>query len=491
MVFDKRTLFLWFLGCLLTSCAKNPALPISTQTARPEATVSPVISRPPTEERSSSQIANAITISPNGFYAIGCQFPELMLLDRKTGTAISRLSLGYSVCQRNIRWSPDSLYAILVDQEGTVYQWPVDGNPPLELNTNIDLPPSRFTDHTNIITAWSPDENYLAIFKECNIYITQPFGGALLQNPLKVEEGCIVGIQWATNHVLMVDIWSEYRFYQIPTGSYIGSWSKIEGCIEQIPSISPDGRWMVFHQCDTSPHFNQAPNDQYTIADLEQGSVHVFSGLAGDYIDFIDWKNDGAVFYFISRSSSPDSVPDPRTPFGLLALDPVTGEVTNLFEQAWFAAFNQDLSWTFVVFPAANADGTLRLDGGLWQVGTNEIRSRQVMDRSEGIRLNGNREFTFYGHFALLPPNDTLLSPTGQYLGGGGSFSRLVPAAWSHDNQRVALINADHQLILIDLQGNVQVIAQIEGAEGGIHGDVAWSHDDQLIILDEKTFPVP
>jgi WD40 repeat protein len=491
MSFHKWALFLWLLSCLLTSCVKNAALPVSAQTSKPEATVSLVSSQSPTQGMPPSQIANIISISPDSLYVIACQFPELVLFDGKSGVKISDLNLGFSACQRNIRWSPDSLYAILIDQQGTIYHWRVDGSQPVELNTNIDIKPSRLTGHTKITTAWSQDGKYLAIIKECNIYITQPFGGTLLQNPLKVGEGCVVGIQWATDNVLMVDIWSEYRFYQIPTGTHIGDWSKIEGCIEQIPSISPDEHWMIFHQCDTAPHFNQAPNDQYTIANLEQGSFRVFSGMAGNYIDFIGWKDDGAAFYFISRSGFPDSVPDPRTPFGLLALDPTTGEITNLFEQAWFAAFNKDLSRAFVVFPAANADGTLRLDGGLWQVGTSEIKSRQIMDSSESIRINGNRDFMFYGHFALLPPNDALISATGEYLGGGGSFHRLVPAAWSNDNTRIATINADRQVVVIDLEGSVQIIGKLDNNAPGIYGDLAWSRDDKFVIQGEKMFPVP
>jgi len=491
MTFHKTALFLSVLGCLITSCAKNTSLPVSTPTQKPEAIASSLVSQSPTQGIQSAQIENSIATSPDGLYIIACQFPELVLFNVKSGVDISRLNLGYSACQRNIRWSSDSLSAILIDQQGTIYQWPVDGSQPTELNTNIDIGPSRFTGHTKIFTAWSPDGKYLAIFKECNIYVTQPFGGALLSNPLKVGEGCVIGIQWAANNVLMVDIWSEYRFYQIPTGTYIGHWSKIEGCIEQIPSISPDQRWMIFHQCDTAPHFNQAPNDQYIIANLEQGSIRVFSGTAGDYIDFIGWKEDGAAFYFISRSGFPDSIPDSNTPFGLLALDPNTGGITNLFEQVWFAAFNKDLSWAFVVFPAANADGTLRLDGGLWQDGTSEIKSRQVMDSSERIRINGNRDFIFLSHFALLNPTGTLLSATGQYLGGGGSFSRLVPAAWSNDNTRVATINADRQVVVIDLAGNVQIIGELENNSSGIYGDLAWSSDDRYVIRGEKLYPVP
>lgn len=170
MTFHKTALILWGFSFLLTSCAENAPLPVSTSTLRPEATTSPLASQSPTQELS-SQIENSIAISPDGLYGIACQFPELVLFNVKSGDDISKLNLGYSVCQRNIRWSPDSLYAILIDQQGVIYQWPVDGSQPVELNTNIDIPPSRFTGHTQIIPAWSPDGNYLAIFKECNIYI--------------------------------------------------------------------------------------------------------------------------------------------------------------------------------------------------------------------------------------------------------------------------------------------------------------------------------
>lgn len=471
---------------LLAACtAQSTLTPVPTLTPKPEVTLSPPPATISTQASSRPQIDidNVVTISLNGSYLIACQVPELVLLDAKSSITISALDLGYSFCQRNIRWSKDNLYAIVVDQDGTLYQWPVDGSPPSKLNVNIELEVNRHTGNTVTITAWSDAENYLAIFKECKTYVIQPFGGPLLQNPLTVGEGCVGGFRWATNHLLMIEIPSSYIFYQIPTGINVGHWSRTEGCIEEVPSISPDQHWMIFHQCDTTPYFNRQPADQYTLANLEQGKVEVFSSTPGNYIDFIGWKDDGAEFYFISRSFNPDSKPDPRTPFGLLALDPKTGTIRNLFEQVWFAAFNKDLSWAFVVFPAQNEDGTIRLDGGLWQVGISELKNKQVMDNSGRIRVNGERNHDFPSHLAFL-------SPTGDYLGYSSAYTRLRPAAWSHDNHRVALINADRQLIVIDLQGNVQVVAQLEGAGGGIYGDVAWSHDDKLIILGEKTFPV-
>jgi len=483
MTYSRRVIFLVLLGYLLTACGQETTLPISTSTPISEAVISSQASQIPTQETTKPQIANIITTSPDESYIIACQFPELALLDGKSGAKISDLNLGYSACQRNIRWSQDNLYAIVVDQDGTLHQWQVNGSQPAKLDVNIDFEANRHTGNTVTITAWSDDGNYLAIFKECKTYVTQPFGGSLLQNPLTVGDGCVGGFRWATNNLLMVETPSSYIFYQVPTGVNVGHWSRIEGCIEEVPSISPDQHWMVFHQCDTTPHFNSPPVDQYAIANLEQGDVQVFSSTPGNYIDFIGWKDDGAEFYFISRSFNPDSKPDPRTPFGLLALDPKTGAIKKLFEQVWFVAFNKDLSWAFVVFPAQNEDGTIRLDGGLWQVGTDELKNKQVMDNSDRIRVNGERDQNFHAHVALM-------SPTGKYLGYSSTFPRLRPAAWSYDNKHIALINADRQLVTIDLQGNVQIVTKLEGAGAGIYGDVAWSHDDKFIIQGEKVFPV-
>jgi len=496
MTYSRRVIFLVLLGCLLTACGQETTLPISTSTPISEAVIPSQASQIPTQETTKPQIDNIITTSPDEEYIIACQFPELVLLDGKSGATISRLNLGYSACQRNIRWSPDGLYAILIDQDGIIYQWPTNGSQPFELDTHIDfnLNPHSYIDVT--MTAWSPDEKYLAIYRECKIFVTQPFGGPLLENPLKIEEGCAASLQWAAKNVIMVDQFANYTFYQIPTGVNIGHHGRLEGCVAQLPSISPDQRWMIFHQCEALYNSTQSQNDQYTIANLEQGSVRVFSGMVGDYIDFIGWKNDGAAFYFISRSGSPDSVPDPRTPFGLLSLDPNTGEITNLFEQAWFAAFNKDLSWAFVVFPAANTDGTLRLDGGLWQVGTSEIKGRQVMDSSEGIRSNGDRAVIFFSRLDLLllsSTGDALLSATGESLGFSSAFRRLVPAAWSYDNTRVAIINADRQVVVIDLEGNIQIIGKLDNNAPGIYGDLVWSRDDKFITFitqGEKVFPV-
>jgi hypothetical protein len=96
MTYSRRDMFLVLLGCLLTACGRETTLPISTSTPISEAVISSQVSQIPTQETTKPQIDNIITTSPNELYIIACQFPELALLDGKSGAKISDLNLGYS-----------------------------------------------------------------------------------------------------------------------------------------------------------------------------------------------------------------------------------------------------------------------------------------------------------------------------------------------------------------------------------------------------------
>jgi hypothetical protein len=118
------------------------------------------------------------------------------------------------------------------------------------------------------------------------------------------------------------------------------------------------------------------------------------------------------------------------------------------------------------------------------------------MDSSDGIRSNGDRTVIFFSRLDLLllsSTGDALLSATGESLGFSSAFRRLVPAAWSYDNTRVAIINADRQVVVIDLEGNIQIIGKLDNNAHGIYRDLVWSRDDKFITFitqGEKVFPV-
>jgi hypothetical protein len=282
--------------------------------------------------------------------------------------------------------------------------------------------------------------------------------------------------------VLLVEYSKAANLVHIPSGNLLGGiWTSGGLCAEQIPLFSPDGRWIVFD----SPFCGGGgvgPN-QTVIASMEDGSTRVFSESFSDRIDFLGWGSDSSQFYLVSRPTGIDALPDPRTPFGLLALDPETLQVQNLFEQAWFVSFNQDFRWAYVVFPVKNDDGSFRLEGGLWVVGTSQLLGRQTM--TKGL---DDRFLEPVPYFSMQP----FYSFTGEELGFSSTAAgRLVPAVWSHDNLKIAMINADHKLIVIDAQGEIQTIAQLHSDQDWVDSEIQWSDDDQSIVVDGVTWTVP
>jgi hypothetical protein len=89
-----------------------------------------------------------------------------------------------------------------------------------------------------------------------------------------------------------------------------------------------------------------------------------------------------------------------------------------------------------------------------------------------------------------------LLSASGEKIAFSARVVHpLLPALWSHDGQRVATINADHQLVVMDLNGNVQIVGQVgtslPESEWDFRGVIAWSEDDRAIKVGETVWPAP
>jgi len=463
------------------SVPEQITIPQMTETALAVPTVIYPTEKPLTLEEI-FHLSQSKTTSPNGNYVIICDYMLPTLFYAPTKTAIYTAKDETS-CGSNAFWSPDSSYALLVNGfTEEVYRWRVDGSPPELLDMNIDLsPPGPIC---NVKMLWSPDEKYLAIGKGCGLYVVKPEDELSFKNPLLIEKcgGCIEDFRWATPNLLMYDYFRSYAFVQIPSGKDVGWLGRSGGiCAAQIPSISPDERWMIF-EVPWCGGGERGPNE-YRIANLEGGSLQVFSESFVNRIEFIGWKKDSSEFYMISRPTEINAQADPRTPFGLLALNPQTLQSRNLFEQSWYATFNRDMSWAYIIFPAKNEDGSLRLDGGLWQMGTNELIGRQVM--ADGM---DERFLDPYGS----PDTGYMYSATGQELGfSADTVIRRLPAAWSHDNTQVATINPAHQLIVITLNGNVRVVGQLEDVYLWINSSIIWSDNDKVIDIDGGKWPVP
>jgi len=451
--------------------------PQMTGTAQAIPTVPFVIE--PTQTPAMPGPEDPVVISPNGFYAIACKDPFFILFNTKTKAIISTFGYFPVDCQSDVHWAADSSYVLF----GALYRWRVDGSQPESLDIHVDVDPNDYVCSTAPLYKWSPDEKYLVV-KKCGITVAiQPFEESSLTNPLLISNCCVEDFRWANSHLLMIDYAKSYSFLHMPTGKELGSWSRGGGvgCSGQPPFISPDELWVIFDQCWAGggvPFY-----DQYALANMEQGSLENFSEVSGDRIEFISWKPDSSEFYMVSRPTKPDAQTDPRTPFGLLALNPQTLQVQNLFEQAWYVAFNKDYSWAYVVFPATNKDGSLSLDGGLWQVGTNQIIGRQVMASSLEEKY-----FKPYLSF------DTgyMYSATGQELGfSADTINRIVPAVWSHDNTQVATVNTNRQLVVINRNGDIHIIGQLNDNQEWLYSMVTWSVDDKFLTVEDVTWSVP
>ena len=420
--------------------------------------------------------------SPNGSYVITCDytFPILFYVPTKTMiTAIKGLTFR---CDSAVFWASDESYAFIAafDFDKTIYRLRTDGSQPEVVNINTGHNPS--SGNCDVKMLWSPDAKFLAIAKGCGLYSVEPDDESSFAKPLPITSCCFYSFQWATPRVLMVEHHWGYSFVHVPSGNWLGRLETNGGsCPAQIPLISPDERWMVVDLpwCGGG---GAGPN-QFAMANLEDGSERVFSESFANQIDFVGWNKNNSAFYMVSRPLEGEALPDPRTPFGLLSLNPQTLQIQNLFEQAWYVAFDQDFRWAYVVFPAGNEDGSLRLDGGLWQVGSHQMIGKQTM-------ANKLEEQFFVP--STIVNTGSMYSATGQELAySARAVIRIVPATWSHDNTRVATINANHQLVVIDLQGKIQPVAQLNDTQDWLYSEITWSDDDQVIDVDGVTWMVP
>ena len=426
------------------------------------------------------------TTSPDGNYVITCDYGLPILFYAPTKAVISSTDRSFGCDSQRSAWSPDSSYVFIVEG-GTqdLYRWRVDGSQPEFLAINKIVEPKKLNNpgcHVNQMS-WSPGGQYLAIH-QCGLYVVTPADEETFKHPLLVVEcsGCLNDFRWLTQRLLLVDYSKVVSLIHIPSGNALGGiWTSGGPCARQIPLFSPDGRWIV-SDVPWCGGGGPGPN-QSLIANTEDGSERIFSESFADRIDFVGWSQDSSQLYLISRPTEMDALPDPRTPFGLLSMNPETLEVQNLFEQAWFVSFNQDFRWAYVVFSVKNDDGSFRLDGGVWEVGTSQLLGRQTMAKS------------LDEHFLAPVPYFTVqpfYSATGEELGSTSTAAgRLIPAVWSHDSTRVAAINADHQLVIIDLNGSIQLVGQLKDNQEWLSSEITWSDEDRSLRVDGVTWAVP
>ncbi len=455
------------------------------------------------------------SISPDGRYGIACSpQPFAILFNNQTGAVIATEKY-FTFCSDNAyTWAADGSFVFTFDPSGSVSRWyTADGkletaevHVPIDLNFNCE---SR--------AAISPDLQYLVVRKGCGIYLVRLSDQASFDHPQVIEKpfsGDVYEIRWATAHLVVVIEWQNDVFYQVPTGKRI---TNVEigggsGCVNQMPSLSPDERWMVFEpvQCGGS----DTPA-QLILANLEKGTQQIITKSMVDWIDFIGWKPDSSRFILIRRPRSLSTQTNPGSAYGLLEFNPQTRQFRVLndqallaafprdmnqpyadmqnktpqtpgwVEQAWLDAFHRDFSRAFLAFPVRANDGSLTLEGALWDEATGQLSGRQVLAKNLPI------DFSSYPAMAGY-----MVSNSGKEI----VYSARViypplPAVWSQDNQRLATINADHQLVVIDLNGNVRVVGQVntnlEESNWTFREFIYWSDNDQTIHAGDQVWKMP
>jgi hypothetical protein len=429
-------------------------------------------------------LSQSKTTSPDGNYVVTCDYSFPTLFYAPTKTVISTADRYFSCSSQASFWSPDSSYVYLVEGiTEDIYRWRVDGSQPefLEINKVAEPKKLNYPDCT-VKMRGSPDGHYLAIQK-CDLYVVSP-NDESLRKPLMLEEcsGCFDDFRWIAPQLLLLVYFNVESIVHIPTGNRLARIIISGGpCAEQIPLMSPDGHWVV---SDAPWCGGGAPGpNQSIIANLEDGSERVFSESFADRIDLVSWSPDGSKLYLVSRPTEVEALPDPRTPFGLLAMNPETLQVQNLFEQAWYVSFNKDFSWAYIVFPVKNENGILRLEGALWKADASQLVGQQIM------ASNLDEKFLEPVPYFTMQP---FYSFTGEELGSSSTAAvRPHPAAWSHDNTQIATINADHQLVVINLNGDVQVIGKLKEDQEWLYSEIKWSEDDRSLDVDGVTWPVP
>jgi len=222
---------------------------------------------------------------------------------------------------------------------------------------------------------------------------------------------------------------------------------------DQFPLVSPDGKWLAMDRSSQDPLAGSVSNgpDVYEVVDVVREVHYPLSAADSAGIDFLEWKRDSTIFFFISH------------PEGLMAFDTGSREIRSLFDLALDTRFSPEQEWAFVLFPSRRASGGLSLSGGVWQVGTSLMLGRHTI--SETL--------------------DSVPLPSGVDMERMG-MSGVIPVAWSNDGTHVAWIDAQGRLVTQSIRGADRVLSEglfTDFAYWISHGEISWSEDDATIVL--------
>jgi hypothetical protein len=364
---------------------------------------------------------------------------------------ISSMPLDIKEC--TVAWSPDGTAIAILTPDSSLFIADTDDgqfHPAKAL-----IPPITMTR----LSAWSPDSQRLVVGQtaEGEASVGKGWGGELVALDREARELLRFSARaladdsatlWLGNTVIAVADQEGMDMYRAVDGRFLGYCvcgpNLDEGqAINQLPLLSPDGRWLALHRTfDTGV---------YEIVDVLRDESYSLSQPGSAGVDFLEWKKDSTAFFFISH------------PEGLMAFDTVTREIRSLFDLALDARFNPYQEWAFVFFPSRRTPGGQSLSAGLWQVGTNTMLGRHTISESlVSVPLYSGVEMEQMGR------------------------SGVIPVGWSIDGTRVAWMDGRLRVVTQSIRGADKVIAEGLFTDFGYwihHGSISWLENDATILL--------
>lgn len=391
--------------------------------------------------------------SPNREYFVECAPESAQLYRTADSHSLSQTPLSVAECYETSSWaSTPSLFAFLAD--GRLYFWGTDGTVPEPVNLEQDY----------FDLAWSPNGKHLLLLGGLvpgedgsrALNIIDAYGKPAFTEPLEVFWK-VFDMYWQSDEVFVIYYgcgtactFEEYyaldsgRLLAVDASHHIENYNQVQSV-----SRSPNRRWLVF---DRSFRNGAVETYWYELLDTKSAQIHSLTKGSSQHLAFVAWKDDGSAFYLVSRPVVASSLNDPNVPFGLLALNPETREFTQFFEQAVFAKLSPDNRLAWVVFPARRDDGSLGMDGGVFDLATGSLVGRSFV--------------------------------ADEILYANPAEGDLVPVAWSGDGKQLVFGDSRGNLILVGIDGVSKVLASNLSVQAWPNGvQFEWSPDNHDLLV--------
>jgi hypothetical protein len=237
------------------------------------------------------------------------------------------------------------------------------------------------------------------------------------------------------------------------------------------PLPSPDGRWVAGDsiQLITNQTGELTTNQMehiYFVTNVTTDNNHDIAYGNDSAIEYLTWSPDSQKLFLVSCPTHENAQASASAPYGLLAYAPESNTSEVLFGKALQVALNPSQQWAYVVFPSINSNDERVLSGALWEVGSQALLHRRVLLED----------------FVYRNPNASDNHQPVSYF----------YARWSHDGQRLAVVDPGGSLRLYDLAGQVDLLQDdlFAGEADWIHamndlyaGGLFWSPDDHFLLL--------